>query len=274
MKSRGGAACALAVVTCWSVAAHAEQFVVFDETWNHSADLPDSHYVADSTAETPADWTSPVDYRGGTIWVYLEVFTKPTDTPTRFQACFLGSPTYACTLQTPTYTEAGTYEWKTEWNETWSPPNEAVDWSQGIGSLSAILKDDMNGKPSADNVGEEIAALYMPSEVRMVVTVVSPGGIYVPPEPTGAGGEGGGSTTGSTVSTSSSSSTSGPATTAAASGSATTGAGGAGAGGASGDDGGDGCSVGSDEPESLWTGAFLLAAALFARSTRRNLRRK
>jgi len=263
----------MAVVTCWSLSAQAEQFVVFDESWNHSADLPDSHYVADSTAETPADWTSPVDYRGGTIWVYLEVFTKPTDTPTRFQACFLGTPTYACTLQAPTYTEAGTYEWKTEWNETWSPPNESVDWSQGIGSLSAILKDDMNGKPSADNVGEEVAALYMPSEVRMVVTVVSPGGTYVPPEPTGTGGEGGGTTTGSTVSTSSSSSAAGPATSAAASGSSTAGAGGAGTGGASGEDGDDGCAVGAGTTTRSWTGAFLLGlAALAVRSKRRAAR--
>ena len=45
-----------------------------------------------------------------------------------------------------------------------------VDWTLGVNKLACILKDTMNGKPSADNVGPETAALYMPTEVRMVVT--------------------------------------------------------------------------------------------------------
>ena len=174
-----------------SAVAAAEQFVVIDETWTHSPDLADSHKRFDPAVSTPGDWVSPIDYSQGTAYVYLEVHTKPTAQETKFQVCFEATPTYACTAQSPTYTTTGTYEWATPFASFWSPPNESVDWTLGTKRIACILKDTMNNKPSADNVGDEVAALYMPTEVRMVVTVVSPGGTYVPPTPTGEGGAGG-----------------------------------------------------------------------------------
>lgn len=179
------------VASLWSGAARAEQIVVLDETWVHGPDMPDSHFRKEPVLGTPTDWVSPVDYSQGTAWVYLEVHSKPTEQETRFQVCFEATPTYACTAQSPIYTTVGTYEWATPFAEFWSPPGEMVDWTLGVNKLACILKDTMNGKPSADNVGPETAALYMPTEVRMVVTIVSPGGVYVPPTPSGAGSTGG-----------------------------------------------------------------------------------
>jgi len=40
----GAFAAALALSSLWSSAALAEQFVVVDETYEHTADMPDSHY--------------------------------------------------------------------------------------------------------------------------------------------------------------------------------------------------------------------------------------
>lgn len=174
-----------------SGAARAEQIVVLDETWVHGPDMPDSHFRKEPIGGTPTDWTSPIDYSQGTAYVYLEVHSKPTEQPTKFQVCFEATPTYACTDQSPTYTTTGVYEWATPFANFWSPPGEMVDWSLGVNKLACILKDTMNGKPSADNVGAETAALYMPTEVRMVVTIVSPGGEYVPPTPGGEGSTGG-----------------------------------------------------------------------------------
>ena len=179
------------VAALWGGAARADQVVVLDETWVHGPDMPDSHFRKEPTADTPGDWTSPIDYTQGTAYVYLEVHSKPTAQETRFQVCFEATPTYACTAQSPTYTDVGTIEWATPFAEFWSPPMEQVDWSLGVAKLACILKDTMNGKPSADNVGAETAALYMPTEVRMVVTIVSPGGVYVPPTPTGEDSTGG-----------------------------------------------------------------------------------
>ncbi|HET6582192.1 MAG TPA: hypothetical protein VFG69_02070 [Nannocystaceae bacterium] len=188
-------------LTVWttSTAALAEQVVVFDQTWVHTPELPDSHYRLPPDAGTPADWTSPVDYSQGSAWVYLEVHTKPTDQETKFQVCFEATPTYACTAQSPTYTEVGVYEWETPFTGFWSPPGEYVDWTLGVHDIACILKDTMNGKPSADNVGPEVASLYTPTEVRLVVTLVEAGGVYEPPVPTGAstGTDGGSESEGS-----------------------------------------------------------------------------
>lgn len=193
IRRRAGAfAVALSVSSLWSAAALAEQFVVVDATYEHTADMPDSHYRVDPPPGTPSDWRSPIDYASGTAHMHLEVYTKPTDTPTKFQACFEAQPTYACVGQSPTYTTVGVYDWETPFSDFWSPPGTQVDWTLGTGKIALILKDTQNGKPSADNVGEETAALYMPTKVRLVITIVAPGSEYIPPSSPDAGAPDGG----------------------------------------------------------------------------------
>lgn len=140
------------------------------------------------TAATPANWKSPIDYASGMAHVRLEVFTKPTETSTKFQVCFEATPTYACTDQSPTCATVGVLDWETPFSSFWSPPGETVDWSLGTNKIALILKDTKNGKPSVDNVGPAMAALYTPTHVRMVVTIVAPGSTYVPPPPVMDGG--------------------------------------------------------------------------------------
>ena len=204
----------------WGSAAQAGQIVVMDQTWVHGPDMPDSHFRVPPMDGTPGNWVSPVDYTQGSAWVYLEVHSKPTQQPTRFQVCFEATPTYACTYQAPDYTDVGVYEWETPFANFYVPPGESVDWTLGINKLACILKDTMNGKPSANNVGPEVAALYMPTEVRMVVTLVEAGSVYEPPTPSGEGTTGGESSSGDATGGGESS---GEATTGATSGDATSG---------------------------------------------------
>lgn len=187
---------AAALTSLLASPALAGQVVIFDETWVHSADIPDSHHYIESLETMLDDWTAPIDYTQGTVWIHLEVLTKPTDTPTRFQLCMEGTPTYACTNQSPVYTDVGVYEWETTFDQMWSPPNEIMDWSQGVNAFACILKDTDNGKPSAGNVGEETAALYMPTQVRMVMTVVEAGSVYMSPSEMGGESDTGGETDG------------------------------------------------------------------------------
>lgn len=183
--------------------------MLFDQTWVHSADISDSHHYVEPTPGLLDDWVDPIDYTQGTLWIYLEVLTKPTDQPTRFQVCMEATPTYACSNQAPVYTETGVYEWSTTFEEMWSPAGPSVDWSLGVNRFACILKDDANNKPSADNVGEETAAQYMPSEVRMVVTLVEAGSEYVSPSAMG-GSSGGEDESGGDDSTSSAGTGDGP----------------------------------------------------------------
>ena len=259
---------ALVVMSAASVAM-AEQFVMIDQTWTHTPDLADSHKKFDPSSETPDDMVNPVDYTQGTAYVYMEVHTKPTAQETKFQVCFEANPTYACTNQSPTYTAIGTYEWQTPFSDFYQPQGTQVDWTQGVNKVACILKDTMNNKPSADNVGDETAALYTPTEVRMVVTIVTPGGTYVPPTPTGEGGAGGAG-----ASTASSASATSAASTSAVTGAVTAGAGvtssASGTGGAtSGSDDGGGCSVGDGPTSALWAAPALFVAALLRNRRKR-----
>jgi hypothetical protein len=172
-------AAALAIPT----GAEAQQIVVADVTYEHSATTTfDSHYRVDPAAVTPADLTSPVDYASGDAVVRLEVFTKPSDAGTRFQICFEASPTYACTDQAPAYTTTGVYTWTTPFSRFYQ--GDMVDWSLGLGRIAMILKDTMNNKPSPENVGAEESARYMPTSIRVTVTLVPPGATYEPPPDT------------------------------------------------------------------------------------------
>ena len=163
-------------------------FVIVDLSYTHDGTLKDSHNNLKPPPGTPANWQSPVDYAGGETWVRLEVKTKPSDAPTRYQVCFSLDVNYACTDQAPVYTSTGVYTWGTAVSNFWKPG--PVDWSQGINTISLILKDDKNAKPSPDNVGASASARYMPTDLHVTVTLVPPGESYVPPPDAGAG-EGG-----------------------------------------------------------------------------------
>ena len=77
----------------------AEQFVLFDVTFNYTKEDADnakpnpSHYYVKGdrlNAERPKDWTAPVDYRNGTVHVRLEVIEKPAGAePTTWSVCYI-----------------------------------------------------------------------------------------------------------------------------------------------------------------------------------------
>jgi MYXO-CTERM domain-containing protein len=184
-------AAALAAASLGASAANAEQFVIADATYTHSGQTTsDSHYPVMPTAETPTNWQSPVDYTKGSVHVRLEVKTKPSATPTRFQICFEMKTNYCCTDQAPAYTAPGVYEWDTGVEQLWRPG--PVDFTTGVVRSQLILKDTNNGKPSPENVGQDTSALYMPTDLSVTVTVVSNGADYQPPGgPMPSGGSGG-----------------------------------------------------------------------------------
>src|SRR5262245_10459344 len=63
--------------------ARAEQFVLIDETFTFTKEMADSgespshYYGSVLNPDRPIDWTSPVDYRNGTVHIRTEVIDKP-----------------------------------------------------------------------------------------------------------------------------------------------------------------------------------------------------
>lgn len=175
-----------AVVFLSSASSLAAQVVVTELTYTHSGTTTrDSHMTLSPLPGTPSNWVSPVDYTQGTAVVRLEVFSKPTNAATRFQICFEGTPSYACTDQAPAYTTPGVYTWTSRFTNFYQ--FNQVNWSQGARRISLILKNTTNGKPSPENVGATESARYMPTDLRVTVTLVSAGATYQPPPAPDAG---------------------------------------------------------------------------------------
>jgi hypothetical protein len=178
----------IAVALAHARSARAEQVVLSDLSYVHdSSTTTDSHHRIAPSPGTPADWTRPVDYSQGSVFVQIDVKTKPAgDAPTRFQICFEGTPSYACTDQSPVYTRIGRYTWTTPFSRFYIGNGVNVDWTKGVTKLSLILKDDKNAKPAPENVGTDASAKYMPSDLHVLVVLLSKGAAYLPPLDAGA----------------------------------------------------------------------------------------
>src|SRR5687768_13663374 len=76
-----------------------KQFVLFDEEFTFTKEDADnstpskSHYYVKGdrvNPNRPKDWTSPVDYRNGTVHIRVEVLEKPSGgEPTTWSLCYI-----------------------------------------------------------------------------------------------------------------------------------------------------------------------------------------
>ena len=163
----------------------ADQFTLFDQTFTfeeNDAVRTKSHLFVEAKdlgAETPSDWTSPIDYRNGTIHVRIEVIEKPKgDTPTVWSICY--SPNkgrnnnYGCT-SSPSYTTEGIYEKEVKMTEFWE--NDSIIWTEGIKKMSLVIKlANAGGKAHAHTQPD--LKKFFPTKVRFTVVQIAKGSTY------------------------------------------------------------------------------------------------
>jgi hypothetical protein len=174
---------ALVVTTSTSYAA---QFVLIDVTFTYTkmdADnaTPDkSHYYVVGDAinpQRPRDWTTPVDYRNGTVHIRTEVIDKPAGgVNTTWTICYIPNVgKYGCT-GSDIYQEKGVYE-KDVPMTAW-PQNQRLEWTEGIKQVDLVIKDGTGGRgfahlrPDADK--------FFPTKMRITMVQVSAGSTYDP----------------------------------------------------------------------------------------------
>jgi len=167
----------------------AEQFVLFDVTFTYTKEDAEnskpskSHfYVKDKliNPDRPKDWTSPVDYRNGTVHVRLEVLDKPEgDAATTWSVCYIPNKGqkngYGC-LGTHIYRTKGVYEKDVLMNSFWQ--NDSIVWSEGIKQMDLVIKDDSGGGGHAHKRSDP--ERFFPTKVRMTLIQVSAGAKYDP----------------------------------------------------------------------------------------------
>lgn len=134
------ARCATLVALVAALPAHAQQFVLVDQTYTATADNTDeSHFVAELESGIPANFSMPTDYANGRLHVDLEIQEAPSATKTFYNICLHNSSNYAC-LPYVEYTGEGTYQADPVFNTIWNYAE--VDWSQGVSKVELILKND------------------------------------------------------------------------------------------------------------------------------------
>ena len=125
--------------------------------------------------------TAPVDYASGTVHQRLEVLSKPSDEPVRYQLCLVPkniSVKPACSTSELSFSDTGVYE-NTQPLSSFSNYS-SVDWESGIDDVMLVVKDDQ-GRPvdAAYFVGQGSETLnledYFPMQVNFAVVLVPPG---------------------------------------------------------------------------------------------------
>jgi hypothetical protein len=169
--------------------ANPKQFVLFDAEFTYTKEDADtstpskSHYYVTGNKinpNRPKDWTSPVDYRNGTVHVRLEVLEKPPgQAPTTWSLCYIPNKGqgngYGCT-NTPVYTEPGVYEKDVSMTSFWE--NEAIVWTEGIKQMDLVIKDNSGGQGHAHKRADH--ENYFPTKVRITMVQVAAGSTYDP----------------------------------------------------------------------------------------------
>lgn len=183
------AAMVLALASTASSSASAEQFVLFDVTFTFTKQDADnskpskSHYYVRGNMlnpQRPQDWTSPVDYRHGTVRIRTEVIEKPAGSePTTWSLCYIphqGQKNgYGCT-GTVLYRERGVYEQDVPMTKFWQ--NDSIVWSEGIKQMDLVIKDGSGGGGHAHKRPDH--EKFFPTKVRITMIQVSAGSKYDP----------------------------------------------------------------------------------------------
>jgi MYXO-CTERM domain-containing protein len=180
---------------------HAEQFTLFDVTFNFTwedainAKPSQSHYYVkkDMLKPQPANWVTPVDYRNGKVHIHLEVLEKPEGGQMQGWAlCYVGGNNYGCPYS-KYYTEKGTYDNEVDMTSFFQ--NNTIDWTKGISEVDLVYTINNSGSGHV-HYFPELKDKTTPTKVRMAMVQLSKGATFDPsmlPAGMGGGGAGGGS---------------------------------------------------------------------------------
>ena len=157
----------------------AQQLVAFDQVvtiTERGNGAGTFHFLIKPAASEPASWTAPVNYSRGTAHVHLEVMEKPSKRNTAITICFDGNlEGYGC-IVTGSYTDVGSYD-TTRALPTATWQYEEIAWDRRRQEYHLVVKDPaLGGTP-----GGRPASDYVPTKMRIVMTIVPPGGTYAPP---------------------------------------------------------------------------------------------
>ncbi len=156
------------------------QFTFTKEDAENSAPSKSHYYVRGDKVnpDRPKDWTSPVDYRTGTVHIRTEVLEKPEGgQPCTWSLCYIPNKgqknNYGCT-HTGVYKEKGVFERDEPMTKFWE--NDSIIWTEGVKEMHLVYKDDHNLHAHKRPDPEK----FFPTKVRITMIQVPAGAKYDP----------------------------------------------------------------------------------------------
>src|SRR5882724_12458542 len=175
-----------ALITLAPKSSHAEQFTLFDVTFNFTWDdainaTPSkSHYYVKSdklNPQRPTNWVTPIDYRNGIVHIHLEVLEKPAGGQMQGWAlCYVGGNNYGCPYS-KYYTAVGTYDNEVDMTKFYN--NATIDWTGGISEVDLVYTINDSGQGHV-HFFPELKDKTTPTKVRIAMVQVAKGSTYDP----------------------------------------------------------------------------------------------
>jgi hypothetical protein len=164
-----------------------DQFVLLDTQYIHNTNTRAFSFFPLAPG-VPDNWRSPVNYADGTIYMRLEVLSKPSANGVNYQICIFqdqhASANHAC-ARYQFFTAPGLYTWSQSMPTLFQFNN--LDWTRRMLDTMLVVKDK-DGDPVDDRYGFAGAwegspnfSLYYPMEVKFTAIVVRQGGTFAPP---------------------------------------------------------------------------------------------
>jgi len=178
----------LAILTPAAAAwAQNDQFVLLDTRYIHNTSTKAFSYFPLAPG-VPDNWRMPINYAEGTVYMRLEVLSKPTTRGVNYQICIFQdqhtAAKHAC-ARYQLFTGTGLYTWSQAMTGLFQYGN--LDWTRRMLDLMLVVKD-RNGNPVDDRFGfggqwdgSPNFSLYYPMEVKFTAIVVAKNATFVPP---------------------------------------------------------------------------------------------
>ena len=165
------------------------RFVLFDVTFTFTKEDADnskpskSHYYVKGdmlNADRPKDWTTPVDYRNGTVHIRAEVLEKPAGgEPTTWTLCYIPNKGqgngYGCTGTGPLQGEGRVREGREDDGVLAERLDRLAEGHQADAPGDQGRQRRQRPRPQAAGPGE-----FFPTKMRITMIQVSAGAKYDP----------------------------------------------------------------------------------------------
>jgi len=127
------------------------------------------------------DWTQPIDFAQGTIYMRIEVRSQPRPQDMRLQICWWQDGREACTRAWPIRGEPGAVvTWSQSVPKLWALNDQPIDWRQP--RANGIVIKDAAGNMVSDygdwNWGGHDPADWFPLDLRFTAVVVAKGATF------------------------------------------------------------------------------------------------